>query len=100
MQRTALLAASDGAVATVMSAEQGIAAVREFIDAFNAQDHDRLAASLNYPHIRLASRFARIESAAEFTEFSRRGEVRLREEGWHHSEASAVQAVQAGAATV
>ena len=28
----------------------GIMAVHEFIEAFNLQDHKRLAGSLNYPH--------------------------------------------------
>ena len=47
-----------------MSADDGIAAAQEFIDAFNAQDHERLAAALNYPHIRLARNFTRIDNAA------------------------------------
>ncbi len=79
-----------------MSAEYGIAAAREFIDAFNAQDHERLAAALNYPHIRLARNFTRVESAAEFAARSRRGEAHLKAEGWHHSVLAAVKAVQAG----
>ena len=80
-----------------MSAEDGIGAVREFIEAFNAQDHERLAASLNYPHIRLARVFARIESAAQFAAQSRAGEARLAREGWHHTELASAEAVQVGA---
>lgn len=80
-----------------MSADQGIAAMREFIDAFNAQDHVRLAASLNYPHIRLTDRFVRFECAEEFTAKSLAGRSRLAAEGWHHSKVSDVQVVQAGA---
>ncbi len=80
-----------------MSADDGIAAAREFIDAFNAQDHERLAASLNYPHIRLARNFTRIESATDFADRSRSGEPQLKAEGWHHSVLAAVEAVQAGA---
>ena len=76
--------------------DDGIAAAREFIDAFNAQDHERLAAALNYPHIRLVRSFTRIESAAEFVERSRSGEPHLRAEGWHHSVLAAVEAVQVG----
>ena len=64
-----------------MSAEEGIAAAREFIDAFNAQDHERLAAVLNYPHIRLARNFTRIENAAEFAQSSRSGKPHLKAEG-------------------
>lgn len=33
---------------------EGENAARAFIDAFNAQNHEALAATLNYPHIRLA----------------------------------------------
>lgn len=80
-----------------MSADHGIAAAREFIDAFNAQDHERLAAALNYPHVRLARSFTRIESAAEFAARSRSGEPGLRAEGWHHSVLTAVEAVQGSA---
>ncbi len=75
--------------------ERAIAAARAFIDAFNAQDHERLAATLNYPHIRLAGRFVRIESAVQFAERSRRGEALLAAEGWHHSVIDRIEAVQA-----
>ena len=77
--------------------EQAIGAARAFIDAFNAQDHERLAATLNYPHIRLTQTFARIESAAEFAERSRRGEAQLAAEGWHHSVVDRIEAIHAGA---
>lgn len=79
-----------------MSEADGKAAVEEFVDAFNAQDHERLAASLNYPHIRLTRDFTRVETAAEFIERSRAGESRLREEGWHHTEIGAINPVQVG----
>ena len=80
------------------SADAGIAAAELFIDAFNAQDHARLAAALNYPHLRLANgRFARIESAAEFASLSERGAERLAEEGWHHSTIDAIDVVHADA---
>ena len=40
-----------------------------FIDAFNAQDHARLASTLNYPRVRLANgRFAQIEDAQTFAQ--------------------------------
>ena len=59
---------------------------RAFIDAFNAQNHKRLANTLNYPHVRLAnSRFAHVGSAADFAERSRQGENQLADEGWYHS---------------
>ena len=80
-----------------MSAEAGIAAARAFIDAFNAQDHTRLANTLNYPHIRHARTFRRTETASAFAAQSRRGERALAEEGWHHSVIERIEAVQAGA---
>lgn len=79
------------------TAAAGIAAAERFIDAFNAQDHARLAAALNYPHLRLANgRFARIESAADFARGSERGASRLAEEGWHHSTIRRIDVIHAG----
>lgn len=80
------------------AAEAGIAAARAFIDAFNDQDHRRLAEALNYPHVRLANGvFATVESAEDFAERSRRGEARLAEEGWHHSVVERMETVHAAA---
>ncbi len=76
--------------------EQAIATARAFIDAFNAQDHERLAGTLNYPHVRLARGFTRIESATEFAARSRRGEAPLAAEGWHHSVINRVEPIQVG----
>lgn len=79
------------------SAAAGIAAAQAFFDAFNAQDHGHLAATLNYPHVRLANgRFARIESAADFERGSERGAARLAAEGWHHSRIERIEVVHAG----
>ena len=80
-----------------MSGEHGIRAARESIDASNAQDHERLAARLNYPpnpHIRLARTFARFENAEEYVELSRRGEAHLQQEGWDHTEIASIEAIQ------
>ena len=66
-----------------MNEQAGIAAVEAFIDAFNAQDPEALAATLNYPHVRLANgRFVTIDNAAEFAERSARGKGMLEAEGW------------------
>lgn len=82
-------------------AAAGIAAAQAFIDAFNAQDHRRLAAALNYPHLRLANgRFARVESAADFASRSERGAGQLAAEGWHHSTINRIDVVHAGAKKV
>ena len=39
-----------------MSDSDGIEAARAFIDAFNAEDHERLPRTLNDPQVRLANR--------------------------------------------
>ena len=55
---------------------------RAFIDAFNAQDHEHLASTLNYPHVRLANGvFRTTESRHDFVTRSRAGTSRLAAEG-------------------
>ncbi len=62
------------------------AAVEAFIAAFNAQDHDALADTLNYPHVRLANgRFVTVETHEDFVEMSKRGQSHLAAEGWDHT---------------
>ena len=79
------------------SAEAGIAAVHTFTETFNAQDHERHAQSLNYPHIRLANgKFTRLESAEEFAEQSRKAEPFLKKEGWHHTVVASLEVLHAG----
>ena len=77
--------------------EHARAAVDAFQDAFNAQDHERLAAALNYPHVRLWSGvFTTIETPEEFAEISRRGQSRLEAEGWDHTDTVSMEVVQQG----
>tara|TARA_B100001146_G_scaffold54542_1_gene47836 strand:+ start:11137 stop:11520 length:384 start_codon:yes stop_codon:yes gene_type:complete len=78
-----------------LSPESGaIATARAFIDAFNSQDHERLAGTLNYPHTRLAlGRFRTFESAQESVVASTAAEPRLDDEGWHHSIIAEIEAV-------
>ncbi|MDA0788208.1 MAG: hypothetical protein O2780_01990 [Proteobacteria bacterium] len=79
------------------SEKSAIAAVHAFIDTFNAQDHERHAGTLNYPHIRLANgRFSRIESAEVFMAGSKRNEPALRAEGWHHTTVADLKVIQSG----
>lgn len=80
-----------------MAENPGIAAAQAFVAAFNAQDHEALAATLNYPHVRLANnRFATTESAADFAERSRKGEPHLRAEGWDHTVLESAKVVHEG----
>ena len=63
-----------------------IATARAFVEAFNAQDHESLANTLNYPHVRLANeKFVRIETYDEFVARSHKGAEYLAAEGWHHT---------------
>jgi len=79
------------------SAKEAIAVAEAFVETFNSQDHERHAATLNYPHIRFANgRFTTIENAEAFIAGSRRGESRLQEEGWHHTVVASLEVVHAG----
>ena len=82
---------------TMNSEPAGMHAAQRFISAFNAQDHEALAQTLNYPHVRLAGgRFVTVESPRDFAELSRKGEPRLAKEGWHHTEIESISAAQVG----
>jgi len=82
---------------TVETGPIGIATAQAFVDAFNAQDHEALAETLNYPHTRLANgKFVTIESAADFAEMSRRGKTRLEKEGWHHTVMASSEVIHSG----
>lgn len=84
-----------------MSAEKGIEATREFVESFNAQDHERQSRSLNYPHVRLArGAFQHIETADEFLESHRRYGPQLDAEGWHHTNIRSINVVHATDAKV
>ncbi len=68
-----------------------------FIDAFNAQDLEALAETLNYPHIRLANgRFATVEHRQSFIDRSRAGKAFLEKEGWHHTTMTSNEVVHEG----
>jgi len=80
-----------------MSETDGMKAARAFIDAFNAQDHEGLAATLNYPHVRLANgHFVTVDSAADFTERSRKNKPLLDAEGWDHTVLRDIQVIHSG----
>ncbi len=74
-----------------------IQAARDFIEMFNAQDHAGLAATLNYPHTRLANgKFVTIADRDEFASLSERNKARLNAEGWHHTVLTSITVVHAG----
>ncbi|MDE0349280.1 MAG: hypothetical protein OXM56_06200, partial [Gammaproteobacteria bacterium] len=77
--------------------EAAIAAMQGFIDAFNAQNHEALADTLNYPHIRLANgAFTEIPTREAFIERSRAGKQRLEAEGWARTTVGKVVAIHVG----
>lgn len=83
--------------ASSASAAAGMNAARAFIDAFNAQDHETLAATINYPHVRLANgRFVTVESAEEFVARSAKGAQLLEAEGWDHTVLLGVEVIHEG----
>lgn len=84
----------DDLVTNVDASSSGIATARAFVDAFNAQDHEALADTLNYPHVRLANdRFTTIESRDDFITRSRKGKEYLEAEGWHHTMIGSIEVI-------
>tara|TARA_B100000945_G_scaffold18117_1_gene13344 strand:+ start:851 stop:1234 length:384 start_codon:yes stop_codon:yes gene_type:complete len=68
-----------------------------FIQAFNAQDHQAIAKTLNYPHIRLAKgKFQTIANQEEFEALSERAENSLRNEGWDHTVVESMESIHVG----
>lgn len=77
--------------------EAAVAAMQGFIDAFNAQNHEALADTLNYPHVRLANGvFTEIPNREAFIERSRAGKARLTAEGWARTTVAKVVAIHVG----
>ena len=68
-----------------------------FIHAFNAQDHQTIAKTLNYPHIRLAKgEFQTIANQEEFAVLSEQGENWLRNESWDHTVVESMEPIHVG----
>lgn len=77
--------------------KRGIAAAQAFLDAFNAQDFEALAGSLNYPHVRLAEgRFETLASHQAFLARAPRVAASLEKEGWHHTAMKSIEVVHEG----
>ena len=68
-----------------------------FIHAFNAQDHQTIAKTLNYPHIRLAKgEFQTIANQEEFAVLSEQGDNWLRNESWDHTVVESMEPIHVG----
>ena len=78
--------------------EAAQAAVRAYIDAFNARDANGMADAFNFPHVRLAKgQFTHIETRGVFV--GRQAEVThlLAEEGWDHTVIESMSVIHASA---
>ena len=78
-------------------ATEAIKAFHNWNHAFNARDITAQLSHMHFPHVRLAeNRFQAWETGDDF----RAGEdvltKRLKDEGWNHTDTTAIQAVQAG----
>jgi hypothetical protein len=70
-------------------------AMKEFMDAFNSRDPQRWSATLNYPHVRLASNQVRVYNSAE--EFAKESvDYAKRLAPWDHSTWESMETIQSG----
>ncbi len=68
------------------SERHALAALDAYMETFNAHDWPRNAATLNYPHVRIAGAAVTIrDSAAEYARANPDRISRTFERGWHHS---------------
>ena len=68
-----------------------------FIHAFNTQDHQAIAKTLNYPHIRLAKvEFQTIANQEEFAVLNKQAENRLRNGSWDHTLVESMESIHVG----
>lgn len=89
-----LATASGAAVAKSEAAARQ--AVDDFMAAWNARDEKAWAATLNYPHVRVASGGVRIWDTAEEYADGFDFEAFVERTGWHHSKWGSVRVVQSG----
>lgn len=68
------------------SNEQALATVDAFIEAFNQQDQKAWAATLNYPHVRIASGEVKVWQSAEEYLGAFDFKILKKKSDWHHSE--------------
>ncbi len=71
------------------------AAIDAFFEGFNGEDDVRMRASLNFPHVRLASGSVRVIDDPE--QFNTPFDALKRTEGWHHSRLERAEVIHAGA---
>ena len=96
LSAVALLAAQPTSAPTVAEGA-ALKSLDDYMAAFNARDADAWAATLNYPHVRIAGNEVKVwPTAAEYTadfDFARFAE----NAGWHHSAWDAKEILQSSA---
>lgn len=81
--------------ASATSVQAGLQVLEEFLAAFNARDRQRWAATLNYPHIRLAAGKTQVWNSAE--EYAASNDIAgFADTGWDHTRWDWIKPVQAG----
>jgi len=78
------------------SVREATAALDAFMEAFNARDPEAWAATLNYPHVRIASGSVRVWESEEALADSMDFEAFAERFGWDHSAWDKREIVQAG----
>ncbi len=77
-----------------MSAADARKVVESFFDGFNARDPEAVRASLNFPHVRLAS--SRVVTVERREDFGVPYDLLIEREGWHHSSLDRCELVHEG----
>ncbi len=67
------------------SEEKALLTVEAFIEAFNRGDHEAWAATLNYPHVRIASGKVNVWKTPEEYQGAFDFNALRKTKGWHHS---------------
>ena len=75
--------------------ESAVASFRRWLAGFNARDVDKQSYEMHFPHHRLAgSNLDSWASAEEWSEGNKNMDLRLKQEGWHHTSIVSLDVVQ------
>ena len=77
-----------------MDTTDALGAIEGFFEGFNARDDQQIRASLNFPHVRLASATVRVIERAE--DFRTPFPALQKAEGWSHSALDSAEVIHAG----
>ena len=81
--------------------ESAIASFKMWLEGFNARDVNKQINEMHFPHHRLAgSDLSSWASAKEWSEGNKKMDVRLKQEGWHHTAIVSLDVVQSNESKV